>query len=588
MKRCPECRRDYYDDTLLYCLDDGNALLEGSASGGSFNDEPQTVILSESGAVATGFGGGEDKTRPQILTTDQTAIFPRGAEADPQGNLGDSTERQSLSAHRAAKPLAAIGLAIVLLVGGSFGYKYFSSTKQINSIAVMPFENKNSDADTDYLSDGLAESLIFRLTQIPDLRVSPTSSVMRYKGKETDIAKIASELGVDAVMTGRLTKRGDNLNITVELVDARTNKSLWGEQYERKLSELLATQREIATEISNKLKLKLSGEGEQKLTKTYTTNPEAYQLYLKGRFYWNKRTEENLNKAIEQFKAATDKDPNYALAYAGLADCYSLLPFWKNVPSSEVVPQAKAYATRAIAIDDSLGEAHISLAFASHLLWDWAAAEKEYKRGLELNPNYATGHKWYGQYLMIQGRFDESLTELKRAQELEQLSLVISFNLAERYLAKGETDAAVEQCKRAIELDPDWFLAHRVLALSYVKQGRNDEAKVEAEKAVELSKRQSNTLGVLGYVLAQTGKRSQALQIADELKAKFARHEAKGISLAMVYLGLNEKDETFAWLEKDFENRNSSMAEELVLAPLNTLRDEARYKDLRKRMNLPE
>ena len=264
MKRCPECRRNYYDDTLLYCLDDGNALLEGprseppASAGGQF-DEPKTAILHST----------EASTRPQIDLTGETAILRTETEAEPQGSLGGSTERQSHSAHRAAKPLAALVLAVAILVGGFFGYRYFSgpSTKQINSIAVMPFENRNSDADTDYLSDGLAESVIFRLTQIADLKVSPTSSVMRYKGKEKDVAKIASELGVDAVMTGRLTKRGDNLNITVELVDARTNKSLWGEQYERKLSELLTTQREIVTEIVGKLQLKLSGEREQKLAK---------------------------------------------------------------------------------------------------------------------------------------------------------------------------------------------------------------------------------------------------------------------------------------------------------------------------------
>ncbi|MGQ0541570.1 MAG: hypothetical protein ACT4O9_06950, partial [Blastocatellia bacterium] len=250
MKRCPECRRDYYDDTLLYCLDDGNQLLEGpgvsvppAVAGKAFSsdEEPQTAILHSTAAP------GEAATRAQINTTDQTAIFPNGAEAEPRGSLGDLSERQSHSAHRAAEPksfdkrllLAPLALAVIVL-GGFFGYRYLNQggSVAINSIAVMPFENRNSDADTDYLSDGLAESVIFRLTQIPDLRVSPTSSVMRYKGKETDIAKIASELGVDAVMTGRLTKRGDNLNITVELVDARTNKSLWGEQYERKLSDL--------------------------------------------------------------------------------------------------------------------------------------------------------------------------------------------------------------------------------------------------------------------------------------------------------------------------------------------------------------
>ncbi len=591
MKRCPECRRDYYDDTLFYCLDDGNALLEGPATakseppasaGGQFGDEPPTAILHSTAAP------GEAPTRAQISTTDQTAIFPRGTEAEPRESMGGLSERHSLSAHRAAKPLAALFVVVLILVGGFFGYKYLSPAKQINSIAVMPFENKNSDADTDYLSDGLAESLIFRLTQIPDLKVSPTSSVMRYKGKETDIAKIASELGVDAVMTGRLTKRGDNLNITVELVDARTNKSLWGEQYERKLSELLTTQREIVTEIVRKLQLKLSGESEQKFAKNYSESPEAYQLYLKGRFYWNKRTEEYLNKAIEQFKAAVDKDPNFALAYTGLADCYGVLPYYSSVISSEFLPQAKAYATRAIAIDGSLGEAHISLAIAELGLWNWRDAEKEFRRGLELSPNYAIGHQWYGQYLHIHGRYDAALTENKRAHDLDPLSLTINSDQAMIHLVRGDADSAIEACKRSIDLDPNWYTAHRWLALSYFQKGRNSEALAEAEKSVDLSNRNSGSLGILGYVLAQTGKRSEALKIAEELKTAFSKRQAKGTDVGWAYIGLNEKEEVFAWLEKDFESRNPTMPFRLLIPPLNSMSEDSRYKDLWKRMNLPE
>ena len=592
MKRCPECGREY-DNTMMFCLDDGAELLYGparsepSASAGGQFDEPATAMF---GVPPLGGSSSESPTRGQIHTTDQTAIFQRGAEAEPRESLGGLSEKQSFSANRAAKPLIGAVVSVVLLVGGFFGYRYFSASgsKQINSIAVMPFENKNSDADTDYLSDGLAESVIFRLTQIPDLKVSPTSSVMRYKGKETDIAKIANELGVDAVMTGRLTKRGDNLNITVELVDARTNKSLWGEQYERKLAELLTTQREIVAEIVGKLQLKLSGESEQKLAKKYTDNNEAYQLYLQGRFHWNKRTEENIKKAIEQFKAAADLDPNFALAYAGLADCYNILPFWSNVPSSEILPQAKAYATRAVALDDSLGEAHISLAYANALIWDWAAAEKEFRRGLELSPNYATGHKWYGQYLSDHGRVEESLTEYGRAQELEPLSLMINANVAEAHLAKDDAAAAAEVCKRVIELDPNWYYAHQMLALSYVKQGRNAEALAEAQKAVELSKGNIFPLGTLGYVLAQIGKRSEALQIAEELKAEHTKRRGNGFAIAWTYIGLDDKNEAFRWLEKDLEKREASLPEFLALYPFNTLRDEARFKDLRKRMGLPE
>lgn len=567
MKRCPECRRDYYDDTLLYCLEDGTALVQGSVPP---PDEPQTAILHETAPPS------EAQTRAQIHTTEKTAVLPLGGT--------DVAKSRSFDKRLLLSPLA---LAVIIL-GGFFGYRYFSPIKQINSIAVLPFENRSSDADTDYLSDGLADSLIFRLSQLPDLKVSPASSVVRYKGKEADVMRVAAELGVDAVMAGKLTKRGDNLSITVELIDARNNRSLWGEQYERKLSELLTTQREITGEIVSKLQLKLSGEAKQKLIKNYTTNPEAYRLYLQGRFYWNKRTEENISKAIEQFKAAAEKDPGFALAYAGLADCYSLLPFYSDTLSGDFLSQAKSYATQAVAIDDSLGEAHISLAYADAGLWNWAAAGEGFKRGLELSPNYAIGHKWYGQYLADLGRFDESLAELKRAQELEPLSLIIHSNVAESYLARGDADAAVEACNRALELDPNWYVAHQMLALSYIRQGRASEALAEAEKAVELSKRHSVPLSTLGYILAQTGKRTEALKVADELKTRFTKRQAPGFSVAWVYIGLDENDETFRWLEKDFENRDAVLPEWLALYPLNTLRDDPRYKDLLKRMGLPE
>jgi TolB-like protein/Flp pilus assembly protein TadD len=481
--------------------------------------------------------------------------------------------------------VTAVAAAVIAIVFDS--YRSRNSAKSIQSIAVLPFENKNSDADTDYLSDGLADSLIFRLSQLPGLKVSPATSVMRYKGKENDIAKVASELGVDAIMTGRLLKRGDNLNITVELIDVRNNKSLWGEQYERKMSDLLSTQREIASVITQKLELKLSGT-EKGLTKHYTENNEAYQLYLKGRYYWNKRNEENLRKAIEQFKAAADKDPNFALAFVGLADCYVVLPFYSSTPSNEIVPQAKAFAERAIAIDDSLGEGHTSLGYANLNLWNWAEAEKELKKGIELNPNYATAHKFYGNFLFDVGRFDEGVAEFKRAQELEPLSLIVSANLAETYLTTGNVNAAFEQCQRAVELDPNWYYVRQLLALAYLKQGRHAESVAEAERSVELSKRLGNSLGTLAYVYTQTGRRDDAMAILEELKAKQAKQQAYALELARIYVGLGDKEQALAWLERDFQSHSSTLPSWMFIPPLDSLRDDPRFKDLRKRMNLPE
>jgi Flp pilus assembly protein TadD len=389
-------------------------------------------------------------------------------------------------------------------------------------------------------------------------------------------------------MTGRIAQRGENLILSVELIDVQNNKLLWGEQYERKMSELLATQREIAVEITNKLRLKLSGEGEQKLTKKYTDNNDAYQLYLKGRFYWNKRDEENLRKAIEQFKAAAEKDPNFALAYVGLADSYVLLPFYSTATSAEVTPPAKAYAQRALEIDDSLGEAHTALGYVNRLLWNWAEAEKELKRGVELNPDRATAHKFYGNVLVDLGRYEEALAEYKRAQELEPLSLIISANLAESYLMNGDLNAAVVQCQRAIDLDPNWYYARLLLGFVYLKQGRGAEALTEAEKSVELSKRLSAPLGVLGVIYAQTGKPSEAAAVVKELKERHARRQANGYDIARVYVALGEKDQAFEWLEKDFQSRNATMPNFLYVPPLDSLRDDLRFKDLLRRIGFPE
>ena len=601
MKRCPECRRDYYDDTLLYCLDDGNALLEGPAvsvppavAGWALSSDegPETAILHSTSAP------GEAPTRAQIHTTEQTAVLARGAEAEPRESLGGLSERPSLSAHRAAEPksqrnklLAVCGIGLLLLVGGFFGYRYFSAanSNQINSIAVMPFENRNSDADTDYLSDGLAESVIFRLTQIPDLKVSPTSSVMRYKGASTDVAKIANELGVDAVMTGRLTKRGDNLNITVELVDARTNKSLWGEQYERKLSELLTTQREIVTEIVSKLQLKLSGAGEQKLTKNYTANSEAYQLYLKGRFFWNKRTYEDLVKAIEQFKSAIEQDKNFALAYTGLADCYSVLPYYRGSRSSEVIQQAKEFALRAVELDDQIAEAHTALAFVSEKMWEWDKAEEHYKRAIEINPKYSTAQLRYSRFeIRIRKRQTEALNRMKLAVELEPSSLTANDNLSQIYLIQNEADLAVQQAERTIELDPKYSFGWVDLTFAQIKKGLSAEALISAEKLVEVSNRSTRSLTCLGFANAVSGKRDKAMAITKELEEMYRNGQSDATEVAGVYAGLGDKEQTFAWLDKAFADRSSLLVDIRAEFPFTSFHNDPRFKDLLKRMNLPE
>ena len=573
MKRCPECRRDYSDDTLLYCLEDGVALIQGSVP----SPEPQTAILSEFGVPPTG-GHSESATRPQMHIT----------EAQPLVSNERLSEKQSFPARR-TKQLIAVGIAIFLLLGGIFGFRYFNSdgSEQINSIAVLPFENRSGNADTDYLSDGLSDSLIYRLTRLPNLKVSPTSSVTRYKGKQTDVAQIAKELEVDAVMSGKLAQRGDDLTISVELTDARTNKLIWAEQFDRKMSDLLATQREIATKITEKLQLKLAGDEGKGVTKKYTDSNEAYQAYLKGRYYWNRRTAENLKKAIEQFRIATDKDPNFALAYAGLADCHSLLPEYAGTPAGESMPEAKAFAERAIAIDDQLAEGHASLGQVYKASWQWADAEKEYKRAIEVNPNYATSYHWYAHLLRNLGRYDEAFVTIQRGHEVDPLSSVIGVNVAEIYRFQDNQHAAIETCLKIIEIDPTFSYAYVNLGLAFLDLGRNSEAIANLEKGAELSNRAGFALSNLGYGYGAVGKRTEAAAIINELEERYARKESAAVFVSGVYAGMGDKDKAFEWLEKAFQNKEDFGFFRWRIHFVS-LRDDPRFKDLLKRMGLPE
>ena len=575
MKRCPECRRDYFDESLLYCLDDGSALLDGPASdpaasvGGHF-DEPQTAILHETVPPK------EAATRAQIHTTERTGVFPGGAADMP---VTKGFDNRLL--------LGPFALAVIVL-GGFFGYRYFSGTDsgQINSIAVLPFENRSSSPDSEYLSDGLAESLIYRLSQLPGLKVSPTNAVLRYKGSQPDIAAIANELDVDAVVSGRLVQRADDLTISVELTNARTNKLIWAEQYARKMSDLLAMQREIASTVTEKMQLKLSS-NEAALTKQYTNDNEAYQLYLKGRFFWNKRTSEGIRTAVEHFKAAAEKDPNFALAYVGLADSSLVGLYSTRNKEKEVIPIAKAYAARALEIDPSLAEAHATLGLAYTLSLDWPEAENHLVRATELNPRYPSARHWHSRLLRSLGRFDEALEQIQQAKKDDELSSVISNNVAESLFEKGDVSAAIEETRRGIEITPMWPL-YRTLTYCYLRLGQKEDALASAKKTAEFMDGSPVTLKVLGYVQAAIGNRDEAQAIVKVIEDKYAKGEADGRDVAVVYAGLGDNNKVFAWLEKDLQSRNSSLCELRHEVPFMPLRNDPRFKDLLKRAGLPE
>jgi serine/threonine-protein kinase len=518
------------------------------------------------------------------------------ADSDNSTTTSSSAEYIISSINRHKVVAASIAVVLVIaLAAGVIGMRTFLNGRKtepsLDSIAVLPFENQNHEPDTEYLSDGLTESIINSLTQIPNLKVIARGSAFRYKGRNADPMTAGHELGVRAVLTGRLLQRGDSLVVSAELMDILDNKQLWGEQYERKVSDLLAVQREIAAEISNSLRLKLSGAEQSRITKRYTDNPEAYQLYLKGRFYWNKRTEEGVKKALDYFQQAIDKDPTYALAYTGIADCYSLETLHIDVGSlspSEAGPKAKAAAMKALQMDDSLAEAHTSLAFIKlNFDWDWPGAEAEFKRAIQLNPNVGNGHHWYSHYLMAMGRTQESLAESKRALELDPLGVILNVHLGWHYNNAHQYDLAIEQITKALELDPNFGLAYWYLGLAYEQEGRYAEAENSLRKANDLLKDNSALAADLGHLYALSGRRDQALKVIEELKGVSNRKYVSSFNIALIYVGLNDVDQAFQWLEKAYRERSDLLVYLKVDARVDKIRSDARFKDLLKRLDLP-
>ncbi|MBK9214171.1 MAG: tetratricopeptide repeat protein [Chloracidobacterium sp.] len=586
MKRCPHCGREY-DNTMMFCLDDGAELLYGpavSAPGtiatGSPADEPATAILSEPPASVGGQSVGESPTQPYIHTT---------AAAEPHESSGEPSEKQSFSAHRAAKPLLVVAVLVVLGLGGFLGYRYFSAgSKQIESIAVMPFVNEGGNADVEYLSDGMTETLIKSLTNIPEMDVKPRSAVFRYKGKDVDPTTIGKELNVQAILNGRVTQRGDLLTLSLELVDVQKNSVLWTEQYQRRQSDIVLLQGEIAKDISARLSPRLTKSESTKVSEQATTDPTAYQAYLRGRFYLSKRTGDNINNAIEQFQIAVDRDPNYALAFVGLADCYSIAKDYAINAPSDSLSRAESFAQRAIAIDGKMAEPYATLGNVYYNRWQWADSEAAFKRAIELNPKYATAYHWYSVLLFGLGRDDEAAEMIFRAQELDPLSSIINMNVAQVYFLRNDQKAAIEICNKIIDRDPSIPGGHFAIAWSYLKSGRKQEAVAEFQKAVDLSGRNSAYLATLGAAFAFSGRTADAQGLIKELEERYAKKQAYGKDLATIYAALGDKDKAFEWLEKDFVTHVGSLADVRWTAEFEPLRDDPRTKDLLRRMNLPE
>jgi serine/threonine protein kinase/Tfp pilus assembly protein PilF len=481
-------------------------------------------------------------------------------------------------------------LILLLAAAAVFLYRSQSGGKEISSIAVLPFANVGNDPNSEYLSDGLTEGLINSLSQIPNLAVMSRSSVFHYKGRDVDPQAVARELKIEGVVTGRIVQRGDQLIISAELIDARSNHNLWGEQYDRKLADVLAVQEDITRAITSRLRERLSGDIGKQAKKGGTSDPEAYQLYLKGRYYWEKRTPESLEKSRDYFNQAIEKDPNYALAYLGLADYYDVIPDYVPVPQAEMSLKARAAAQKALAIDDSIAEAHATLADSYASQWEWSTADREFKRALALNPNSANTHKLYWLYLSSLGRHAEALAQIKDAVRLDPLNLKYGDNLGQEYATGRDYDAALEQFKKVIEMDPNYASVHVDLANTYFDLHKYDLWIQESETGYHLSHQPEYEVVFqqVAKVYASSGPQPAIREWAkQELELSKRRYEDPGF-IGLIYAQAGDKDQAFAWLEKAFAEKSDTFQYLKVSHMADPLRSDPRYTALLKRMGMPQ
>jgi eukaryotic-like serine/threonine-protein kinase len=480
-------------------------------------------------------------------------------------------------------------VALALLAGAAFLWKSRSGAGQITSVAVMPFINASNNPDSEYLSDGITESLINNLSQLPNLTVMARSSVFRYKGREVDPQTVAKELKVQALVTGRILQHGDQLIISSELIDARTSRNLWGDEYDRKLSDALAVQQEITGAISAKLRERLSGEAAKQVAKGGTNDSEAYQLYLKGLYDWEKRTPETLERAKDYFEQAIARDPGYAMAYVGLANYWVAVTDYSPIPQSEAAPKAKAAAEKALTIDGSSADAHVALAGSLWSTFDFPGSEAEFRRALELNPNLASAHHWFGLFLSWEARHEEALSHLRRAVDLDPLNLQYQCNLGQVLANARQYDADREQLKKAMEMDPNFSYAHFELRNIYRDLGKDDLAIEEWKKYAALNN-DPEELAIsqdAAAVYAKSGAKA-ALAREVELRKQLAkRRYVDPAEIAYVYANLGDKEQTFAWLDKAVVEKSSGLEPIKIVRPLEQWHSDPRYIDILKRVGLP-
>jgi TolB-like protein/DNA-binding winged helix-turn-helix (wHTH) protein/Flp pilus assembly protein TadD len=491
-----------------------------------------------------------------------------------------------------ARGLVISAAVLLLLVGVGLGLWRYGSRERlaptIRSIAVLPFESLSNDTNQDYFADGMTDVLISDLGQIGALRVISRTSVMGYKHVRKPLPQIARELNVDAIVEGTVLRSGDRVRITAQLISASADRHLWSQSYQGELRETLEVQSKVAMAIADQVRINVNPREQAALAAAKAVNPEAYISYLKGRYFWNKRTADSLKIALAYFNQAIEEDPKYAQAYSGLADTYALLGDWQYavMTPKEALPKAKAAATKALELDSSLGEAHNSLAFClDGFDWDFESAGKEFQRAIELNPGYATAHHWYAWHLALMHRYNEATAEMKKAQDMDPLSLVINADLAELLALAHSYDESIRQSQKTIEMDPRFGLAHNHLGQAYLETQRYGDAVAELTKAVDLSERSPTCVASLARAYAITGRRNDALKLLADLKQRSGGSYSHGSELAVIYASLGQTDQAMTWLEKGFGER---FHPGVLLRPgLDPLRSDPRFRDLVRRVGIP-
>jgi TolB-like protein/Flp pilus assembly protein TadD len=457
----------------------------------------------------------------------------------------------------------------------------------IRSLAVLPLESLSGDASQDYFADGMTDELITDLSQISALRVISRTSVMPYKGVRKPLAQIARELNVDAVVEGTVLRSGNQVRITAQLIEAPADRHLWAHDYQGDLRDTLALQNQVARAIAEHIRVSLNPQEDAALKNNKAVNPEAYVSYLKGRYFWNKRTADGLKAAVAYFNQAVDEDPSYAQAYSGVADTYALLGDWQYavMTPKDALPKAKAAAKKALELDSGLGEAHNSLAFClDGFDWDFESAEKEFRRAIELNPGYATAHHWYAWHLALMGKNAEAVTEMKKAQDLDPLSLIINADLAELLVIAHSYDESIVQSRKTIEMDANFGLAHNQLAQAYLQKQNPEEAIAELQKAIQLSGDSPTCTANLARAYAAEGKRGEAIKLLSDLKKGSNPVYSRAAEIAMVYAALGDKDQAMTWLKKGYEERFNPGV--LLRPGFDSLRSDPRFRDLERRIGL--